>query len=159
MLQNDHSVSYGLSVMGWLKTWFGLEPDKFLVVAIGGLLLMMPLIQLKSYSNSLFRILYLSSILIWVIIFNHKAESSTFVIAVCGIALWFFSQQNSKFQTALVLFAFLFTCLSPTDLFPRILRTSLVEPYVLKAVPCIFIWMMIQYQLIKGNYQLRSEMN
>ena len=159
MLQNDHSVSYGLSVMGWLKTWFGLEPDKFLVVAIGGLLLMMPLIQLKSYSNSLFRILYLSSILIWVIIFNHKAESSTFVIAVCGIAIWFFSQQNSKFQTVLVLFAFLFTCLSPTDLFPRILRTSLVEPYVLKAVPCIFIWMMIQYQLIKGNYQLRREAN
>lgn len=157
MLQNDHSVSYGLSVMGWLKTWFGLEPDKFLIVALGGILLMLPLVQFKSYSNSLFRILYLGSILIWVIIFNHKAESSTFVIAVCGIALWYFSQKNTKLQTALVLFAFIFTCLSPTDLFPRFLRLSMVEPYVLKAVPCIFIWFMIQYQLIKGDYRIRIE--
>jgi cell division protein FtsW (lipid II flippase) len=156
MLQNDHSVSYGLSVMGWLKTWFGIEPSKFIVVIMGAVLLMLPLIQMKRFSDGLFRRLYFAGILIWVIIFNHKAESSTFVIAVCGIAFWYYSQAPNKLFTTLAIIAFVFTCLSPTDLFPRFLRTAFVEPYVLKAVPCIFIWMMIEYQLLSGKYLERT---
>jgi hypothetical protein len=52
----------------------------------------------------------------------------------------------------LVALVFLFTVLSPTDLFPDALRKSLVEPYVLKAVPCIFIWVKIQVELISGRF-------
>ncbi len=156
MLQNDHSVSYGLSVLGWLKSWFGLEPDKLIAVITGGILLVLPLVRMQEFKKDLFRLFYLASILIWVIIFNHKAESSTFVIAVSGIAIWYFSQQNTPLQTGLVLFAFVFTCLSPTDLMPRFIRHDFIEPYVLKAVPCIFIWIIIQWQLWSGKFIARN---
>lgn len=156
MLQNDHSVSYGLSVMGWLKTWFHANLPKIWVVTSGALLLLLPLIKTSYYELAIFRKLVLASILLWVIIFNHKAESSTFIIAMCGIAIWWFSVKANPYLLLLVVIAFIFTSLSPTDLFPRFIRVEWVEPYVLKAVPCIFIWLVIQWQLLSGRLEERA---
>lgn len=156
MLQNDHSVSYGLSVMGWLKSWFHADMPKLLVVAAGVLILVLPLLKLNSYQLPVFRKLLLASILLWVIIFNHKAESSTFIIAMSGVAIWWFSVKSNSIFLTLVVFAFVFTSLSPTDIFPRPLRLEWVEPYVLKAVPCIFIWFVIQWQLLSGKLEERT---
>lgn len=156
MLQNDHSVSYGLSVMGWLKSWFYIDPPKIAVVAAGALILLLPLIKTSSYQLPVFRKLLLASVLLWVIIFNHKAESSTFIIAMSGVALWWFSVKSNTLFLSLVVFAFVFTSLSPTDIFPRPLRLEWVEPYVLKAVPCIFIWFVIQWQMLSGKLEERT---
>lgn len=157
MLQNDHSTSYGLSVMGWLKTWFNAEPDKFIVVLTGALFLLAPLLRILEYRTYLFRCLYFSAILIWMIIFNHKAESSTFVIAMCGIAIWYYAQVPKKWYVVLMIIALVFTSLSPTDLFPRIWRKEFVEPYVLKAVPCILVWIWVEVQLLTGRFRNRMD--
>ncbi len=155
LLAQDHGASHGLSVMGWLYTWFGLEVNKLLVVLIGALLFCLPLIKFRSYGDLTFRLLYLSSILIWIVIFNHKAESPTFVIAMCGVGIWYFIQPANWLHYTLVILAFVFTSLSPTDLFPRFLREYLVIPYVLKAVFCIFIWFRIVSQALLGGYKTR----
>lgn len=152
MLQNDHSNSIGLSVMGWLNTWFSLDPPKVVVVVIGGVLLLLPLLRTTQYDYYLYRLLVLSSILLWVIIFNHKAESATFIIAVGGISFWYFSQLPTLPNRILVLLAFVFTSLSPTDVFPTALRELLVYPYVLKAVFCIFIWGKITINLLANDW-------
>lgn len=150
LLQDDHSISYGFSVMGWLNTWFGLMADKIVVLGIGVLLFCLPLLRFKLYSNFTFRILTLCSVLIWVIVFNHKAESATFVIAMSGIAIWFFAQEKlSRENLVLLILAIVFTSLSPTDLFPKFIRKSLLEPYVVKAVPCILIWGKIIWEMLR----------
>jgi hypothetical protein len=148
MLQNDHSASIGLSVSGWLQTWFGWYNNKMWVTLMGLLILALPLIKINHYKNLDFRIKYLASLLIWVVIFNHKAESPTFIIALSGIVIWYFSQPSNHFNLTLLLMAFVFTVLSPTDLFPRIWREEFFQPYVIKAVPCIFIWLKINYEML-----------
>ncbi len=147
LLQNDHSASIGLSVAGWLYRWFGIAYSN-LIVVIGGLLLCLPLLRFQYFKEYTYRVFFLSSILIWVVIFNHKAESPTFVIAVSGIAIWFISQRISRLNLALLSLAIVFTVLSPTDLFPRSLQNAFVAPYVLKAVPCILIWIRISVDLL-----------
>lgn len=148
MLSEDHSISYGLSVMGWFDTWFGLGHLKNAIVAGGVLLFCIPLCRFALYKNAIFRLLILASVLLWMIIFNHKAESPTFVIAVTGVAIWYFSQQRTTANFILLCFVFVFTCLSPTDLFPRAGRVFVGE-YVLKAVPCIFVWFKLLYDLMR----------
>lgn len=86
MLQNDNSVSLGFSVAGWLYTWFGIAPSKLIVLA-GAAIFCLPFLKYKFFGELKFRLFFLASILIWVIIFNHRAESATFVIAVSGIAI------------------------------------------------------------------------
>jgi len=150
MLKNDHDTSYGLSVMGWLHTWFGIN-DKYYSVLLGMILLVLPLFRYKSFASVSFRQSFLASLLIWVIIFNHKAESPGFVIAISGVAIWF-SQSNTKLNTVLMILSFLFTIMSPTDLFPRFIRLNYFVPYCIKAVPCIIIWMKIIFELLTVNY-------
>jgi hypothetical protein len=148
MLSNDHSASYGLSVMGWLNAWFGWAGNKLFVVGLGVLLFLVPLFRFKQYANSHFRLLMLVSILLWTVIFNHKAESPTFIIAFSGVAIWFFSGNKSPLNVILFAMAFIFTTISPTDLFPKIVRNEFIEPFQLKVFPCILIWIKVLYDLM-----------
>lgn len=148
MMASDQSTSYGYSVMGWLHAWFGMEGIKTVITLAGIVLFFAPLARLSLYKNDLFRLLFLAHLLVWVIIFNHKAESPTFVIAVAGIAIWYFSQQPVRWRTILLWFVFVGTCLTPTDLFPPELRKNFFVPYVIKAFPPIVLWVVIMWQLL-----------
>jgi hypothetical protein len=163
LLRNDHVASVGLSVHGWLESWFGFEPPKMTLTVIGlGALAASVYAGIPGVFKArifpadppagpsgapVFRILAWASILLWVVLFNHKAESPTFVIAMCGAAFWYVSSERTTWQTSLLWIAFIFSSLSPTDIFPRYLREHLVQPYVLKAVPLILIWGVVSYQL------------
>jgi hypothetical protein len=148
LLQNDHAAKAGLSVMSWLDAWFGLRPPRDLVVAIGGVLLLLPMARPSRLDDVGNRILLIASVLVWVVIFNHMAESPTYVIAVMGVALWYFSQPVTPVNTALLVATFALTCLAATDLVPQTVRMRVVAPYVLKAVPCIAVWLKLQYDLV-----------
>ena len=148
LLSEDHAASIGISVSGWLQTWFGIEA-KTPVIVLGLVLLLLPLVKTGLYGNIRFRLYFLASILLWMVLFNHKAESPTFIIAVTGVAVWYFSKpvptQPDKLLLAL---AFVFTVLSATDLFPAPIRKSYVIPYVLKVVPCILVWVKLLWDAL-----------
>ncbi|MDQ3108958.1 MAG: DUF2029 domain-containing protein [Bacteroidota bacterium] len=147
LLKNDHSMSVGFSVGGWLYSWFGIEA-KNLTVIIGAALLLIPLLNFKYFNELKYRLWFLSSILIWMVIFNHKAEQPTFIIAVAGIAIWFFSQKFKIENIILLALVFVFTVLSATGIFEQEFREKYIEEYVLKAVPCILVWFKITADLL-----------
>jgi hypothetical protein len=158
MLGEDHAASYGYSVMGWLQIWFGLEVSKNVIVLLGVALFCLPLVKFKRNLNYEFRWRLLVSILIWVVIFNHKAESPTFVIAMSGVGIWYFFSKKTKVNLALVILAFVFTSLSPTDLFPRFLRESFVIPYVMKAMFCFLIWGKVIWEMFLIQPQTNTDL-
>lgn len=147
LLSDDHSRSSGLSVMGWFQTWFSWYPEKNLVVLAGAFLLVFPLLRWKAYADDNFRLLLLLSVLVWLVIFNHMAESPTYIIAMSGVVIWWVWFGRTYTDHLLFFLAMLFTSLSPTDVFPPSWREEWVKPYVLKAVPCILIWVRMQVQL------------
>jgi len=128
------------SVMGWLESWFGLTPNKTIVALIGAVVFCIPLLRFSKYKDQSFRLFLLASVLIWVVIFNHKAESPTYIIAMSGVAIWFFASERSRVNILLLSLAVLMVSLVGSDLFPRSLRQSVFIPYVFKVVPCILIW-------------------
>ena len=148
LLANDHDESYGYSVMGWLHSWFSIEINKNRIVFIGVVIFLLPYYKIKMYKEFVFKYLIVSSILIWIVIFNHKAESPTFIIAMTGVALWFVQSKKDTLNIILFASAFILTTLGSTDIFPRYLREEFVNPYALKAFPCIFVWIKIIYDMI-----------
>ncbi len=149
LLGNDQHASYGLSIAGCVHSWFGVENKNLFVVA-GVLLFCVPLlIRRNCFAILRFRLYVLASVLIWMVIFNHKAESPTFIIAATGIGIWYFSQPKKTINLILVMFAFLLTILSPTSLFPESIRDHYVIPYTLKVVPCILIWFKILFDMMR----------
>lgn len=144
----DQGAHHGLSIFGLLIAWFNMAPAKLLILCIGVVLQVLPLLRRETYRSALARWLLFSSALLWMIVFNHKAESATFLIAMFGIALWYFVQPADRFRTVLLLLSFLLISLSPTDLFPSWLRTYVVAPYELKALPAVIVWVVILRQLL-----------
>ena len=67
-------------------------------------------------------------------------ESPTYIIAMAGVSIWYFSQARTVTNMILVIVAFIFSSLSQTDVFPRSLQDNFIDPYIIKAVPCIIIW-------------------
>ncbi len=151
LLQSDHTASVGLSVMGLINSWFGTEVNKLFMMAVAATLFMVPFLRVKCYGDFLFRVNLLCSVLIWVVIFNHMAEPPTFIIAMSGVAIWFFSQSANRVNTILAISAFVLTSLSPTDIFPATFRDEVLVPWCIKVVPCIVIWGKIIYDLLNSK--------
>ena len=143
MLRNDHAASVGLSVMGWLKTWFGIGVSQVLLALAGFGLLCVPLLGPGRFDTLARRSLFLAGLMIWMVIFNHKAESPTFIIATSAIWLWFFTRKRTVLVYAAVILVFFLTSLAATDLWPRFIRSGFFEPWGIKVVPCIFVWILI----------------
>jgi hypothetical protein len=148
MLNNDHIISNGFSVMGWLNSWFSLNVGSLVVVLTGAGVFLLPLARIRAYKYFSFRYLTLASLLLWIVIFNHKAESPTYIIAMTGVALWFIEGKKSPINIILLVLALVLTSLSSTDIFPTSLRTDFIQPYAIKAFPCILIWMKIIYDMM-----------
>jgi len=147
LLQDDRSASMGISVMGLLQSWTHLDVPKNGVTLAGILLFCIPLINIRRYRDYTFRLLMLASVLIWIVIFNHKAESPTFIIAMAGIGIWYFAQPYSKVNLALLLLAFLLVSLSISDLVPSSVRNGFVARYNIKALMPVLIWCKLQADL------------
>jgi hypothetical protein len=147
LLVMDHTISVSFSVMKLLKIWFGLNLNNTLVVLAGAILFMIPFLDYKKYRLFGFRISVLASILIWIVIFNHKTESPTFVIAMAGMAIWFFGKELSPINIVLIFTTLLFTSATTTDLFPSFIRHQYFYPYLVKAVPSILVWFWVVFEM------------
>ena len=148
VLAEDESQKFGLSVAGWLHTWFNFDPDKYFIVAAGAFLFLLPFVRHKMYQHYLFRLMGLASVLIWIVIFNHMAESPTFILALAGASIWFFSKKASVLDIVLFTFVIVFTSLCTTDIIPNDIKNTWFRPYVVKAVPCILVWLKIIYDMM-----------
>jgi hypothetical protein len=152
LLSGDHGFFVKYSVMGWLQSWFGWQPSKNGVVLAGLILQCVPLLFWKRFHVPLFRTIYAASWLIWLVIFNHMAESATFIIAVVGVFLWYFAMPKRKpWQIALLIPVLLFTCLGPSDVYPKAWRILIVETWQLKVFPCILVWSICMFQMLTEN--------
>jgi Glycosyltransferase family 87 len=153
LLQDDRSASIGLSVMGLMETWFKTDISKNVVALAGMALFLLPLIHIRRYGDLPFRLLYLASALIWMVIFNHKAESPTYIIVMSGIGIWYFSQAPDPVNRVLLILAFLLISMSVSDLVPAPVRNGFIRPYGIKAVMGIVIWCRIVYQQLTLRYK------
>lgn len=153
LLANDPAHELNFSVMTVVQRWTGLHIADIFYLVPGVVILVLPFIHRKNYDDPHFRILTFASILIWVVIFNHKAESPTFAIAMCGAALWWVSQKRTRLNIALAIFVYVVTGLSATDICPPAFRNAYLWPLGIKAVPCIVLWFYIEYLLISQKYK------
>lgn len=114
-----------------------------------------PYLRISQYKNSAFRYAFLASVLMFVVLFSTGSESSTYIIAFIGVAIWYVAVpwKRSRWDVALMVFAFILTSMSPSDLFPRFIRKTYVQPYALKALPVVLIWFKLIYEMLVRDYK------
>ncbi len=151
----DENFMQDISVMGMIRRIGNLDHLKNYFVTIpAAIVYALPFLRISQYKQVAFRTSYLCLALIGVVIFSSSAESSTFVLAVTGIGIWYITQsgENKKWNNALLVFVIILTSLSATDLFPPYVREHFILPYSLKALPCFVAWCVIAYQLLCKDF-------
>jgi Glycosyltransferase family 87 len=158
-LQADQaSWKAGLDLAGVARAWFHLElPERYVLPVALAILLGVLAMRREAWSDRAFRLLAVASVLVWVVIFNFRAESPAMIIAVTGVALWYFCEPGQQWRSRgwsarinliLLISTFLLTCVSPTEGMPRALRRQLPIGYM-ESAPCILVWLKMQYDLLR----------
>lgn len=153
--ENTFSLMQNISLLGMIRKASGSASYSDLLVILPGLVLFgLPYLRFGQYRHLAFRYAILSSVLLFVVLFSTGSESSTYIIPFAGIALWYTTSpwKRSGWDVALLVFAFVLSSLSPSDLFPRSLREAYVLPYALKALPPTLIWLRLSYELLMRDY-------
>jgi hypothetical protein len=146
-----------ISVMGMIRRMSGNRGIKNLSILIpAAVVIVAPLMQFKQSYSRYIRLSYLAIVLITVVIYSTGAESSTYVIPVAGVAIWYVInyKQQRKFCNVVLLLVFMLTILSATDLCPGYLKSHFIRPYSLKALPCFIVWCILIVNVFRQNFFL-----
>ena len=145
----DAALNRGYAVMNVVEQLFHGGWPNWPIELAGVLLLLAPVVvQRWRWHDWELRRLYLCSVLVFCVIFNHLAESPTFVVAVTGVAIWFAAiPRPSRWEWALLGFIAVFTILASSDVMPRTIQRDFFDRYRFKAVPLIVLWFELQRRL------------
>lgn len=154
----DNMFSHGTnqSLLGLVRKISGIASYSDLCLIVPGIILFCaPYLRFGQYRNLAFRYAFLASTLMFVVLFSTGSESSTYIIALLGVAIWYWTApwERNRWDIALMVFAFILTSMSPSDLFPAYIRKNYVQPYALKALPCVLVWFKLIYEMLVRDYR------
>ena len=156
--ENLASIAQNISFLGLVHRTTGLQFSDLWLIIPGLILFALPYLRLSQYSHIAFRQTLLASVLMFVILFSTGSESSGYIIAFVGVVIWYTAApwQRNGWDIALLVFAFILSSMSPSDLFPSYLRKEWVQPYALKALPITVIWLKLCYEMYTKDYASES---
>lgn len=154
-----YRIGTNISLLGLVRRISGIASYNDLWIIIPGLVLFaLPYLRVTQYKYEGFRQTLLASVLLFTVLFSTGSESSTYIIAFVGVVIWYTAcpWRRNRWDLFLMIFAFILTSMSPSDLFPAFLRKQYVQPYALKALPCVLIWFQLCYEMLVKDYSQSS---
>lgn len=135
--ENLFALMQNISFLGMVRKISGSVSYSDIYLIIGGLIVFgLPYLRISQYKYEAFRKTLLASVLMFVVLFSTGSESSTYIIAFIGVAIWYTAVpwKRSTLDIVLMVFAFILTSMSPSDLFPKYIRVHYVYPVCVKSV-------------------------
>lgn len=153
------SERHSLSLLGIIDL-FDIEALKQGYIMLAGLITMLLVLFKKEvYQTLSYQLLYLGAILLFTIVFNPGVESPSYIIAIPGAALWYLYAPQATWRKYLLIAVFVFTCLSPTEVFPRFVRDQIFNPLHVKAIPIIITWFVSIFDLFNWKQTENREIS
>lgn len=152
--ENAEALMQNISLLGMTHRVTGLEFSDLWLIVPGLVMFGIPYLRINQYQNVAFRQTLLASVLMFTVLFSTGSESSGYIIALVGVVVWYTAApwQRNRWDVALIIFVFVLTSLSPSDLFPAYLRKEWVQPYALKALPVTIVWFKLCYEMYTKDY-------
>jgi hypothetical protein len=153
--ENIGSIAQNISTLGLFRRISGNNDYSDLIIILPALMLFaLPYLRRSQYRHAAFRQTLLASVLMFVVLFSTGSESSGYIIALTGVAVWYTAApwQRSRWDIGLMVFVFILSSLSPSDLFPAYLRREWLQPYALKALPVTIVWLQLCYEMLTHDY-------
>lgn len=158
---NQFSINQNISLLGMLHRITGASFSDLWIIVPGMILFALPYLRIRQYGNESFRFLFLSSALLFMVLFSTGTETYGYLTAMIAVGIWYVKTPTKAatpiLNLSLLIFCILLTSLSTTDLFPRFIRAEYVKPYALKALPCTLIWLKIVWEQLTQDFARPSD--
>lgn len=139
------------SLMELVHRWTGASWPNWPVQLAGTLVLVAPLaLRRDRWDDARFRFLYLCSVLLYMVLFNHQAERASYLIAFVGATLWYAGSARERWQSWMYGIAFVTIPLMSTLVPGALFRTPTATLYRL-AIPALAIWLAVQWEMMRGR--------
>ncbi len=147
------------SVMELVHRWSGVAWPNWPLQLAGTLALLTPLaVRRDRWDDPRFRALFLCSVLLYVVLFNHQAERASYLIAFTGATMWYVTSDRDRWETWLYALAFVTIPLMSTLIPGHFFRGRTATLYRL-AAPSLVIWIAIQWKLFRpGQWQYEQQL-
>jgi hypothetical protein len=143
------------SVMELVHRWTGTSWPNWPIQLAGTLVLVAPLgLRRDRWDDTRFRFLYLCSMLLYMVLFNHQAERASYLIAFTGATLWYAGSAKAPWRAWLYWLAFVTIPLMSTLVPGAALRTPTMTLYRL-VIPVLAIWVAMQVEMLRGGAKFR----
>lgn len=154
--ENLASQAQNISALGMVRRMLGNpEYSDLLILAPALVLFALPYLRFKQWRNEGFRMTLLASVLLFTVLFSTGSESSSYIIALSGVCVWYFAApwQRGKADIWLLVFVFLLSSMGSSDLYPRAIKREYIQAYSLKALPCLIVWLKLCWEMMVKSYQ------
>ena len=154
--ENAASLMQNISLLGMAHRVTGLEFSDLWLILPGLVMFGIPYLRISQYKHMAFRQTLLASVLMFTVLFSTSSESSGYIIALVGVVVWYTAApwKRNNWDVALMVFVFVLTSMSPSDLFPAYLRKEWVQPFALKALPVTLVWLKQCWEMATKDYVL-----
>lgn len=159
--ENAEALMQNISLLGMTHRVTGLEFSDLWIILPGLVMFAIPYLRFNQYKYMAFRQTILASVLMFTVLFSTGSESSGYIIALVGVVIWYTAApwQRNRWDVALLVFVFVLSSLSPSDLFPAYLRKEWVQPYALKALPVTIVWLKLCWEMYTKDYSQKPTAN
>ncbi len=140
----------GASIMRLMHLAAGYDgPNWPIQLGGAGLLILPVLLRPARWADGDFRRTFLASVLVFSVIFNHKAEQASFIIAVTGMAIWYATSPRAPVRSVLTGAVFISTVpIFMAVAAPGLVTSSVDAPLLAASACCAAAWFTMQGELL-----------
>ncbi|MCB0378143.1 MAG: DUF2029 domain-containing protein [Bdellovibrionales bacterium] len=149
MLKHDAAISYGFSLMGVIHAITNGPVPILPTEAVAGVIMAI-VFFLATQGGERARLLGLVAVLYYMVLFNHKSESPTFIICMIGFGIHQSLVLDKKWRWTLIVMTLFFVSILFADPF-RFLRDDYLNPWAVKVWPFLLLWPLTLIQILKPN--------
>jgi hypothetical protein len=140
------ALDRGASMMRLLHDLVGYSGPNWPIQVLGTLVVLLPLVR-GAWSDPGRRASFLGSLLVYAVIFNHKAEQPSFIIALVGVAIWYATGPRNAAKSLATAAVFVAT----VPVFVWVAAPALGDvliPLEIAAFACSVAWLTMQAELL-----------
>jgi hypothetical protein len=154
-LEKTETIQLGSSVMGLFRD-AGLGWPAWPIQLAGCVIVLAALfVRLRDWDDRTVRLQFLSFVLVFCVIFNHRAERQSAVIAISGLVIWYLASPRAAWRTSLFVIVYALVSLSGSGFVPSAIKRMLVHQARFP-IPLTVLWLAMLGDLVRARGERRA---
>jgi hypothetical protein len=111
--------------------------------------------RLRDWDDRAMRLQFLGFVMVFCVVFNHRAERQSAVIAISGMVIWYLASPRAAWRTALFVIVFALVSITGSGFIPGAIKRVLVHQ-VRFPIPLTILWLAMLGDLVRARSGRRA---